>query len=116
MSGALPRGPRLWRRVLAAGGVVLRTREFLWLGILSVPAALVLATLALWLTLRLGCDRSDRRSGRSPHVLTLATARSICGDRRFQEPGGAAPTMTTPRERPTTRQAISMKRAPVKVT
>jgi len=44
----------LWRRVLAAGGIQVQPREFLWLGLLSVPPALVLATVALWLTLRLG--------------------------------------------------------------
>ncbi len=44
----------LWRRVLAAGGIEVKPSEFLRLGVLSVPAALVLATVALWLMLRLG--------------------------------------------------------------
>ena len=37
----------LWRRVLAAGGIQVQPREFLWLGLLSVPPVLVLATVAV---------------------------------------------------------------------
>jgi arsenical pump membrane protein len=44
----------LWRRVLSASRVDLPTREFVALGVGSVPAGLVLATVGLWLTLRLG--------------------------------------------------------------
>jgi arsenical pump membrane protein len=44
----------LWRRVLSAARVDLPTREFVGLGVLSVPAGLVLATIGMWLTLRLG--------------------------------------------------------------
>jgi arsenical pump membrane protein len=44
----------LWRRVLSAARVDLPTREFVELGVLSVPAGLVLATIGMWLTLRLG--------------------------------------------------------------
>jgi arsenical pump membrane protein len=44
----------LWRRVLHASGVKLATLEFLKLGLLTVPAGLVLATIGVWLTLRLG--------------------------------------------------------------
>jgi arsenical pump membrane protein len=44
----------LWRRVLQASGVQLANREFLELGLLTVPAGLVLATIGVWLALRLG--------------------------------------------------------------
>jgi arsenical pump membrane protein len=44
----------LWLRVLAADGIQVQAREFVRLGLLSVPPVLVLATVALWLTLRLG--------------------------------------------------------------
>ncbi|HET9103479.1 MAG TPA: SLC13 family permease [Solirubrobacteraceae bacterium] len=43
----------LWRRVLAAAGVAYPAREFVVLGAMTVPPAIVLATLLLWLGLRL---------------------------------------------------------------
>jgi arsenical pump membrane protein len=43
----------LWRRVLRTKGVEFETREFLRLGALTVPPALVAATASLWLALRL---------------------------------------------------------------
>ena len=44
----------LWRRILRAAGVELAIREFLELGVLTVPAGLVLATTGVWLALQLG--------------------------------------------------------------
>lgn len=44
----------LWRRVLHGAGVELGTGEFFWLGVLTVPAGLLLATTAVWLLLALG--------------------------------------------------------------
>jgi arsenical pump membrane protein len=44
----------LWRRVLRSAGVELATREFVALGALTVPAGLLVATVSLWLTLKLG--------------------------------------------------------------
>jgi arsenical pump membrane protein len=44
----------LWRRVLRTAGVELPTGEFLWLGVLTVPAGLLLATAGVWVMLRLG--------------------------------------------------------------
>jgi arsenical pump membrane protein len=44
----------LWRRVLAGGEAAPTLREFLRLGVLSVPACLVVAVLALWLGLTVG--------------------------------------------------------------
>ncbi len=41
----------LWRRALAAGGIQLPRREFAVLGILTVPPALVGATVLLWVAL-----------------------------------------------------------------
>ena len=43
----------LWRRVLRTEGVELAPAEFVRLGAVSVPAALVVATAALWLALAL---------------------------------------------------------------
>lgn len=42
----------LWRRVLRARGAELQAGEFLRLGVLTVPLALLAGTLALWLSLR----------------------------------------------------------------
>jgi len=42
----------LWRRVLAAEGIRYPGREFIKLGLLTVPAAVVLATVLLWLGLQ----------------------------------------------------------------
>ncbi|MEO8967051.1 MAG: ArsB/NhaD family transporter, partial [Solirubrobacteraceae bacterium] len=42
----------LWRRVLAANGIRYPGREFITLGLMTVPAAVVLATVLLWLGLR----------------------------------------------------------------
>ena len=42
----------LWRRVLRAEDVEVELGEFLRLGALTVPAVLVAATLALWLSVR----------------------------------------------------------------
>lgn len=42
----------LWRRVLAAEGIRYPGREFITLGLLTVPAAIVLATVLLWLGLQ----------------------------------------------------------------
>jgi arsenical pump membrane protein len=44
----------LWRRVLRSAGVELDSREFFELGVLTVPAGLVLATIGVWLTLAVG--------------------------------------------------------------
>jgi arsenical pump membrane protein len=43
----------LWRRVLAGAGVRTSSAEFLRLGVLCVPAGLVICTVALWVALRL---------------------------------------------------------------
>jgi arsenical pump membrane protein len=43
----------LWRRVLRAQGVEFELKEFVALGVLTVPAALVAATALLWLALQL---------------------------------------------------------------
>lgn len=43
----------LWRRALARGGVAEGPVEFLRLGALTVPPALVLSVLALWASLQL---------------------------------------------------------------
>ncbi len=42
----------LWRRVLATEGIRYPGREFVTLGLITVPAAIVLATILLWLGLR----------------------------------------------------------------
>jgi len=42
----------LWRRVLRAEGVEYAAGEFVALGLLTVPAALVAATVLLWLSLQ----------------------------------------------------------------
>jgi arsenical pump membrane protein len=44
----------LWRRVLRSAGVNLPVAEFLRLGLLTVPAGLLLSTSAAWLMLKLG--------------------------------------------------------------
>jgi arsenical pump membrane protein len=44
----------LWRRVLASNDAAPILREFLWLGALTVPACLAVATVALWLALAVG--------------------------------------------------------------
>jgi arsenical pump membrane protein len=44
----------LWRRVLAGGDAAPTLTEFLRVGVLTVPACLVVAVLALWLGLTLG--------------------------------------------------------------
>jgi arsenical pump membrane protein len=38
----------LWRRILRQHGVAVDAREFLRLGLLTVPASLVLCTIGLW--------------------------------------------------------------------
>ena len=43
----------LWRRVLAGAGIDYPAREFIGLGALTVAPAIILATLLLWLGLRL---------------------------------------------------------------
>ncbi len=43
----------LWRRVLHQQGEQTSVREFTWLGVLTVPACLVVAVVALWAGLRL---------------------------------------------------------------
>jgi arsenical pump membrane protein len=43
----------LWRRVLAGRGLTPTLREFLRLGVLTVPLALLAAVLALWLGITL---------------------------------------------------------------
>jgi len=43
----------LWRRALAVDGTSLPRREFAVLGVLTVPPALVGATVLMWLALRL---------------------------------------------------------------
>jgi arsenical pump membrane protein len=42
----------LWRRVLRREGVSLPLSEFVWLGAVTVPPALVIATVGLWVALR----------------------------------------------------------------
>ena len=42
----------LWRRILQAEGVELDPREFIALGLVTVPPALVLCTVVLWVGLR----------------------------------------------------------------
>jgi arsenical pump membrane protein len=42
----------LWRRVLAADGIRYPAREFTTVGVMTVPPAIVLATVLLWLGLR----------------------------------------------------------------
>jgi arsenical pump membrane protein len=44
----------LWRRVLAGGDAAPTLPEFLRVGVLTVPACLIVAVLALWLGLTLG--------------------------------------------------------------
>jgi arsenical pump membrane protein len=44
----------LWRRVLAGGDAAPTLREFLRLGVITVPSGLAVATVALWLTLTAG--------------------------------------------------------------
>jgi arsenical pump membrane protein len=44
----------LWRRVLAGGDAAPRLREFLQLGVITVPSCLAVATVALWLGLTAG--------------------------------------------------------------
>lgn len=44
----------LWRRVLAGGDAAPTLREFLRLGVITVPAGLAVATVALWLALTVG--------------------------------------------------------------
>jgi arsenical pump membrane protein len=41
----------LWRRVLAGGDAAPTLREFLRLGVITVPTCLAVATVALWLAL-----------------------------------------------------------------
>ncbi len=43
----------LWRRVLHQHGAPTSVREFTWLGVLTVPACLVVAVIALWAGIRL---------------------------------------------------------------
>jgi len=43
----------LWRRILNRHGTSPGLREFTWLGVLTVPAGLVLAALALWAALKI---------------------------------------------------------------
>ena len=43
----------LWRRVLAADGIRYPAAEFITLGVMTVPPAMILATMLLWLGLRL---------------------------------------------------------------
>jgi arsenical pump membrane protein len=44
----------LWRRVLAAAGIRVPAAEFARLGVLTVPAALISATVLRWAALQLG--------------------------------------------------------------